>query len=69
MHEVFTGGQFKEGGYFSKQTLQNWSTPIKEGYVFAPHRIIQLLYNKNPEIMNKLAKPPFQVSDLKIDKN
>ncbi|WP_272022431.1 hypothetical protein [Olleya namhaensis] len=68
IHEIFPGGTFKEGGYFNKQTLQNWSTPIKAGYVFAPHRIIQLLYNKNPEIMNKLAKPPFQVSDLRIDK-
>lgn len=64
--EVFSGSEFKEGGYFSKQTLQKWSDVVKQKYVFAPHRIIQLLYNKNPEIMNKLAKPPFQVADLKM---
>ncbi|WP_452224658.1 hypothetical protein [Lacinutrix chionoecetis] len=64
--EVFSGSEFKEGSYFSKQTLQKWSDVVKQRYVFAPHRIIQLLYNKNPEIMNKLAKPPFQVADLKM---
>lgn len=66
--EVFSGSEFKEGGYFNKQTLQNWSDIIKQNYVFAPHRIIQLLYDKTPEIMNKLAKPPIQVAELKIDK-
>ncbi|WP_299887895.1 hypothetical protein [uncultured Lacinutrix sp.] len=64
--EVLSGSTFSEGGYFSKQELQKWSDVIKQDYVFAPHRIIQLLYNKNPEIMNKLAKPPFQVADLKM---
>lgn len=62
--EVFSGSEFKEGGFFTKKILQNWSTPFKQKYVFAPHRIIQMLYNKAPEIMNKLAKPPFQVADL-----
>ncbi len=64
--EVFSGSTFREGGYFSKQTLQKWSDTIKQKYVFAPHRIIQLLYNKNPEVMNRLAKPPFEIADLKI---
>lgn len=64
--EVFSGSEFKEGGYFSKQTLQKWSNVVKQNYVFAPHRIIQLLYNKNPEIMNSLAKPPFELADLKM---
>ena len=66
--EVFSGSEFKEGGFFSKQTLQNWSDIIKQNYVFAPHRIIQMLYNKTPGIMNTLAKPPIQIADLKIDK-
>jgi hypothetical protein len=66
--EVFSGSTFEEGGFFSKKTLQKWSEVLKHTYVFAPHRIIQLLYNKNPEIMNKLAKPPIQISDLKIEK-
>ncbi len=62
--EVFSGSEFKEGGYFSKQTLQKWSDVIRQKYVFAPHRIIQLLYNKKPEIMNKLAKPPIEMAKL-----
>jgi len=63
--EVFSGSEFKEGSFFSKQTLQNWSDIVKQNYVFAPHRIIQMLYNKTPDIMNMLAKPPIQVSSLK----
>lgn len=64
--EVFSGSTFKEGGYFSKQTLQKWSEELKSKYVFAPHRIIQLLYNKNPEVMNKLTKPPIEIGDFKM---
>ena len=64
--EVFSGSTFTEGGYFNKQTLQKWSAPVQQNYIFAPHRIIQLLYNKNPDIMNRLAKPPIQVADLKM---
>lgn len=66
--EVFSGSEFKEGGFFSKQTLQNWSDVVKQKYVFAPHRIIQMLYNKTPDIMNTLAKPPIQMADLKTIK-
>ena len=66
--EVFSGSEFTEGGFFSKQTFQKWSTPFNQKYVFAPHRIIQMLYNKEPEVMNTLAKAPFQVADLKIGK-
>lgn len=66
--EVFSGDTFKEGGFFSKQTMQKWSTVVSKKHVFAPHRIIQLLYNKTPEVLNKLAKPPIQVADLKIEK-
>ena len=62
--EVFSGSEFKEGGFFSKQTLQNWSGIANQQYVFAPHRIIQMLYNKTPDIMNTLAKPPVQVSSM-----
>ena len=66
--EVFSGSEFKEGSFFNKQTLQNWSDIVNQKYVFAPHRIIQMLYNKTPDIMNTLAKPPIQMSDLKIEK-
>jgi len=66
--DVSSGGEFSEGGYFSKQTLQRWNQPVNKSYVLAPHRIIQLLYSKRPEIMNGLAKPPIQIADLQISK-
>lgn len=62
--EIKSTSEFKEGSFFSKQTFQRWSDVIKQKYVLAPHRIIQLLYNKTPEVIDKLAKPPIQVSDL-----
>src|SRR5690606_20191638 len=66
--EVFSGSEFTEGSFFSKQTFQRWSPPIKQKYLFASHRIIQLLYSKNSEVMNALAKAPFEVSELQINK-
>ena len=54
----------KKGVFFSKQTFQKWDGLFKQNYVFAPHRIIQLLYNKTPEIMNKLAKAPIQIANM-----
>ena len=63
--ELKSGSEFKEGSFFSKQTLQRWDAAFRQRYVFAPHRIIQLLYNKTPETMNSLAMPPIQISELK----
>ena len=65
--EVFSGSTFQEGGFFSKQTLQKWSKVINQNYLFAPHRIIQLLHNRTPEVFHKLAKQPIEMADLKID--
>tara|TARA_R110001592_G_scaffold113067_2_gene311928 strand:+ start:230 stop:1279 length:1050 start_codon:yes stop_codon:yes gene_type:complete len=62
--ELKSGSEFKEGSFFSKQTFQCWDAIFRQRYVFAPHRIIQLLYNKTPEIMNKLALAPIQISEL-----
>lgn len=64
MDEVKSASEFKEGGFFSKQILQKWDDVFKQKYVFAPHRIIQLLYNKTPDIMNRLAKAPIEVSSI-----
>ncbi|WP_299100307.1 hypothetical protein [uncultured Winogradskyella sp.] len=64
--ELKSGSEFKEGSFFSKQTFQRWDAIFRQRYVFAPHRIIQLLYNKTPEIMNKLAMSPIQISDLEM---
>ena len=66
--EITSGSEFKEGSFFNKQVFQKWNDVFKQNYVFAPHRIIQLLYNKAPELMNGLAKPPIQVADLKLKK-
>jgi hypothetical protein len=66
--ELKSGSEFQEGGFFSKQTFQRWDGVFRKRYVFAPHRIIQLLYNKTPEIMNKLALAPIQITELQIDK-
>ncbi|QRM90058.1 hypothetical protein FG167_12725 [Lacinutrix sp. WUR7] len=66
--ELKSESEFKEGSFFSKQTFQKWDAIFRQRYVFAPHRIIQLLYNKTPEIMNKLAKAPIQISELIVDK-
>ncbi|MEE9408296.1 MAG: hypothetical protein V3V28_09495 [Polaribacter sp.] len=66
--EVFSGDTFTEGGFFSKQTMQKWSEVIHQKYVFAPHRIIQLLHSRTPEVLHKLAKPPIELASLKIDK-
>lgn len=66
--EVSSKSEFKEGNFFSKQTFQNWDKIFRQSFVFAPHRIIQLLYSKTPEILSKLAKAPIQVADLTIDK-
>lgn len=63
--ELKSGSEFKEGSFFSKQTFQRWDEMFRQRYVFAPHRIIQLLYNKTPEIMNGLAQAPIQISELK----
>ncbi|MEM1003592.1 MAG: hypothetical protein AAGH46_13175, partial [Bacteroidota bacterium] len=62
--EVFSGSEFKEGSFFNKQVLQRWSEVIKQPYLMAPHRIIQMLYHKSPDSINKLAKPPIQMADL-----
>ena len=62
--EVTSGSEFKEGSFFSKQTLQKWNEVFQQRYILAPHRIIQALYHKTPKVLNKLAKPPIQMTDL-----
>jgi len=67
VNEVTSKSEFKEGGFFSKQVLQRWDDVFKQKYVLAPHRVIQLLYNKTPEMMNNLAKAPIEVAGLEMD--
>ena len=63
--EVFSGETFTEGSFFNKQTMQKWSDVLKQKYVFAPHRIIQLLHNQVPRTLDKLAKEPILMSEIK----
>ncbi len=65
--EVVSESEFKEGSFFKKQTLQRWGSALTQRYALAPHRIIQLLYNKTPELINSLAKPPIEISRVEID--
>ena len=64
LEEVKTKGEFKEGNFFNKQTFQKWDTIYKQKFVFAPHRVIQLLYSKLPNQVDKLSAAPFQVDNL-----
>ena len=65
---VFTGGSFKEGGFFSKQTLQKWKEASQDKYVFAPHRVIQLLHYKAQDVLDTLSAQPIEIEALKIEK-
>ena len=65
VNQVTSKSEFKEGSFFSKQTLQKWDDVYKQKYVLAPHRIIQLLYNKTPDMINALAKPPIEIAEFK----
>ncbi|MCK0131513.1 hypothetical protein MWU59_08355 [Flavobacteriaceae bacterium F08102] len=62
--EVSAGSTFEEGGFFSRKTLQHWNEVQQSRYVFAPHRIVQLLENKNKEYMNGLAKAPMLLASI-----
>lgn len=63
--ELNSESEFKEGGFFNKQTFQKWDKVFKQTYILAPHRIIQLLYNKTPELIHTLTQPPIEVAGLK----
>ncbi len=65
--EVASKSEFKEGSFFNKQVLQNWGDVFQQKYVLAPHRVIQLLYNKTPDMMNGLAKPPIEIAGVEIN--
>ncbi|MCF6350661.1 MAG: hypothetical protein L3J23_06460 [Flavobacteriaceae bacterium] len=62
--EVYSKDSFKEGSFFNKQKLQIWQSQKKQKFLFAPHSIMQLFYNKIPESINLLSKPPFVISSV-----
>ena len=64
--QAVSTGVFKEGGLLSSQKLQIWKVERAEKYLFAPHRIIQLLYAKLPKLIDSLSAEPFEAKELKI---
>lgn len=64
--EIISTGTFNEGNFFNKQELQIWEAKKPEKYVFTTHRVIQMLYDKIPESINKLTKEPIEIPALKL---
>jgi hypothetical protein len=64
--EVTSSGNFEEGGFFSKQRLQLWESPKPGKYLFTSHRVMQVLYDEIPEVLNTLSREPVELSPLKL---
>jgi len=64
--EIISTGSFREGSFFNKQELQVWETSKREKYVFSSHRVMQMLYDRIPESINKLTKEPIEIPALKL---
>jgi len=64
--EIHSTGQFSEGNFFNKQVMQVWEARKTENYVFTTHRVMQMLYDRIPESMNKLTKEPIEIPQLKL---
>lgn len=64
IEEAFSEGTFKEGSFFNKQHLQIWKVDKPKNYIFAPHKVTQLFYDRIPEVINLLSKVPFDVKML-----
>lgn len=62
--EVYSKGSFKEGSFLNKQVLQIWEAEKKREYLFAPHSVMQLFYDKIPETLNLLSKRPFVIAEV-----
>ncbi len=64
--EIVSTGNFTEGNFFNKQKFQMWESKKTENYVFAPHRVMQTLYDKIPENINQLTKEPIEIPELTL---
>ncbi len=64
LEDTYTKGTFKEGSFLNKQTLQIWEVEKPLRFLFASHKVLQLFYEKIPEQINLLSKPPFVVNSL-----
>ena len=64
VEEVKSNGTFKEGSFFNKQKLQVWKLLDKKTYLFAPHIVTQLFYDKIPKDINSLSSRPFELANI-----
>ena len=64
VEEIKSSGNITEGKFFNKQEMQLWESVRKEKYVFASHRLIQLMYDKIPEAVNGLTHAPFEINEI-----
>ncbi len=62
--EAYSKGTFKQGSFLNKQTLQIWEVEKTQDYLFTSHKVQQLFYDKIPETVNLLTKPPFIIDKL-----
>ncbi len=65
--EAYSKGSFKEGSFLNKQKLQIWEVLKTQKYMFTTHRVLQLFYDKIPETINILTKPPFVIEEILDD--
>lgn len=65
--EAVSTSEFKEGGFFNKQTLQVWEKSKRKSYLFCPHRVMQALYDNIPETINALTGNPIEIANLKLE--
>ena len=66
IEDLETKGNFKEGSFFNKQELQIWDVQKPQKFVFCPHRVIQVLYDRIPEYLNTLTQDPIEIAALKL---
>ncbi|MEZ4778930.1 MAG: hypothetical protein R2786_06045 [Flavobacteriaceae bacterium] len=66
IEDLETKGNFKEGSFFNKQELQIWDVQKPKKYVFCPHRVIQILYDRIPEYVTTLTQDPIEIAALKL---
>lgn len=63
---VKTKGSFKEGGFLSSQQLQVWDSEKSKKHLFASHRMIQLLHDKLPDLIDGLEVEPFEIEEISV---
>lgn len=64
--DLESDGKITEGNIFNRQHLQIWEAYKPKKYIFCSHRLIQLLYDRIPDEIGKLAKEPLEIPALKL---